>query len=153
MLAAAESAPEGILSARFPATFEAVSAELGCILGTCERRGLGAGLRADLAIVLGEVLNNIVEHAVPQAAEGWIEVEVTHTAGRLQVETVDAGVPLPPQLLSGAALPDMGDTPVDLPEGGFGWFIIHALAKDMVYEREGGRNRLSFCCEERREDA
>ena len=144
MQPAASMSPGEVLSARFPATADAVSVELARLLRTLERRGLAEGLRADLAIVLGEVLNNIVEHAVPQGTAGWIEVEVTHAAGRLQVETVDAGAPLPPQLLSGAVLPVMGDTPLDVPEGGFGWVIIHALAKDMTYEREGGRNRLSF---------
>lgn len=140
--------PQPVLRVRVPATVEAVSVELARILETFKRCGLREGLRADLGIVLGEVLNNIVEHAVPQGVEGWIDVEVTWAEGRLQVETVDAGAPLPPQLLSGAALPDMGDTPLDLPEGGFGWFIIHALARDMTYERAGGRNHLSFFLEE-----
>lgn len=141
-------APEAVLRTRFAATPDAVRGHLDRMLAAFRARGFGEALRADLAIVLGEVLNNIVEHAHAQRTEGWIEIEVTRCGSRLQVETVDAGAPLPPQLLSGAALPDMGDTPLDLPEGGFGWFIIHALAQDMVYEREGGRNRLSFCFEE-----
>lgn len=148
MPSVAPSVPDAVLSVRIPATADAVSRDLARILETFERHGVREGLRADLGIVLGEVLNNIVEHAVPQGPEGWIDVEVKCAAGRLQVETVDTGLPLPPQLLSGAALPDMGDTPLDLPEGGFGWFIIHALARDMTYERAGGRNHLSFFLEE-----
>jgi serine/threonine-protein kinase RsbW len=30
------------------------------------------------------------------------------------------------------------------PEGGFGWFLIRELAKDVRYERVDGENRLSF---------
>jgi serine/threonine-protein kinase RsbW len=31
-----------------------------------------------------------------------------------------------------------------LPEGGFGWFLIRTLSRDLDYRREGGRNLLSF---------
>ncbi len=148
MPCAARTLPDAALSARIPATADAVRVELMRIQETFRRHGVPEGLRADLAIVLGEVLNNIVEHAIPRGGEKWIELAVTCAAGRLQVETVDKGAPLPPQLLGGAALPDMGDTPLDLPEGGFGWFIIHALARDMTYERAGGRNHLSFFLQE-----
>ncbi len=32
----------------------------------------------------------------------------------------------------------------DLPEGGFGWFLIQHLAKDVSYARCTGENRLSL---------
>jgi serine/threonine-protein kinase RsbW len=32
----------------------------------------------------------------------------------------------------------------NLPEGGFGWFLIRALSRDLDYRRVGGRNLLSF---------
>ena len=49
-------------------------------------------------------------------------------------------------------MPD-GQTPVgaaadldvdfcDMPEGGFGWFLIKDLAKDVNYHREGVQNHL-----------
>lgn len=31
-----------------------------------------------------------------------------------------------------------------LPEGGFGWLIIHGLTRSLVYFREGSRNLLAF---------
>jgi serine/threonine-protein kinase RsbW len=33
---------------------------------------------------------------------------------------------------------------MDLPEGGFGWFLIKDLAKDVVYARVEGENRLQL---------
>ncbi|MEL7081583.1 MAG: ATP-binding protein, partial [Pseudomonadota bacterium] len=33
---------------------------------------------------------------------------------------------------------------MDLPEGGFGWFLIKDLAKDVDYKRVGWENRLSL---------
>ena len=44
----------------------------------------------------------------------------------------------------------LGDNPRDyaradeLPEGGFGWFLIRELAHDLVYDRENGENFLIF---------
>ncbi|WP_348540063.1 hypothetical protein [Ruegeria sp. HKCCE4148] len=31
-----------------------------------------------------------------------------------------------------------------MPEGGFGWFLIHQLTSDIQYERRDGCNRLSL---------
>lgn len=33
---------------------------------------------------------------------------------------------------------------MDMPEGGFGWFIIKDLAKDIVYRRQNGENLLDL---------
>ena len=33
----------------------------------------------------------------------------------------------------------------DLPEGGFGWYLIRTLTTDLTYLREGICNTLSFC--------
>ena len=43
-----------------------------------------------------------------------------------------------------------GEHPADavsktnMPEGGYGWFLIKQLARDMVYDRENGENFLIF---------
>jgi serine/threonine-protein kinase RsbW len=33
---------------------------------------------------------------------------------------------------------------MDLPEGGFGWFLIQDLARDVTYVRVGSENRLDM---------
>ena len=33
----------------------------------------------------------------------------------------------------------------DMPEGGFGWFMIHTLADSINYERIDDENRFTFC--------
>jgi serine/threonine-protein kinase RsbW len=33
---------------------------------------------------------------------------------------------------------------MDLPEGGFGWFMIHSLCKEISFEREHNRNCLTM---------
>ena len=91
-------------------------------------------------IVLAEVLNNVVEHAYARFP-GMIEVWVTRRDTYLFLRTIDEGLTMP-----GGVLPDGKLTASDdLPEGGFGWFLIRNLSHDLTYQRDGARNRLSLC--------
>ncbi len=142
-----DGAADTIMRGWFPATDAAVSVVLKRLDAGLAAAGMDDGPRGDVLLAMGEILNNIVEHSVCGLADAEILLDVAREPGRILVETADKGRPLPPSLLSSAELPAMPDDPEDiaaLPEGGFGWFIVHALAQDMVYEREGGVNRLSF---------
>ena len=93
--------------------------------------------RGTFEIVLAEALNNVVEH-VPEADE--IEVRIHGTGRRLRCMVTDDGTPLrcDPR-------PDPGPPqPWEPREGGFGCFLIDALAQDVRYAFIAGRNRLSF---------
>ena len=136
-----------LVAGRIPATADAVRAKLTRVGDAARRAGLGDGRRSDLEIVLGEVLNNIVEHAFEGRRPGWIDCLVQSGGAEddVHAEIRDDGMPLPPMLLlQDHGLPELGAAPEDLPEGGFGWFIVHALTDDMMYEREAGENRLTF---------
>lgn len=95
-----------------------------------------------LELVLAEALNNIVEHAEAHIARaGRIHLVVkTHTGG-LSCLIIDRGQALPDACLAPRSLPshDHG-----LREGGFGWYLIQDLAREIRYERAGGRNYLAF---------
>jgi len=140
---------DAIFAARFPATDAAVRSHLEALESRLRQSRVSSDRCNDLQIVLGEVLNNIVEHSIAGADDagaddGCIELAIRHDHGRLLVETRDAGRPLPPSLLTGADAPAIDTDLDDMPEGGFGWFIIHTLVDDMMYERDDGRNLLSF---------
>ena len=137
--------PDGVLfAARCPGTDAAVGTVLERLQSEMGTRLLDPARMGDLMIVLGEVLNNTVEHAMAGRDDGWIDLTVREAGERLEVLTVDDGRALPPTLLSGGDLPEMGEAVDDLPEGGFGWFIIHSLVDDLTYEREDGVNRMTF---------
>lgn len=93
-------------------------------------------------LVLAEALNNVVEHAYARYS-GQIEVEVQRGADQLRFHISDRGLPMPGAEPPAGRLPDMGAFE-DLPEGGFGWFLIRSLAQDLAYQRIGERNLLSF---------
>ncbi|SIO48011.1 serine/threonine-protein kinase RsbW [Rhodovulum sp. ES.010] len=95
--------------------------------------------------VLAEVLNNVVEHAYGQGDSGPIELRLERRGGRLLVDVRDFGIPMPDGIMPCGTLPTDDDTGDGPPEGGFGWFLIRALARDLCYARVGDQNRLSFC--------
>lgn len=120
----------------------AVREALASLVGSPVIRSLPQEDRLNAEILLAEVLNNCVEHAYGDG-KGEIEVSLALRRGRLACEIVDRGRPmagrtLPPRrdLRAGAAPP--------LAEGGFGWHIIRALARDLAYRNENGVNRLTF---------
>jgi serine/threonine-protein kinase RsbW len=109
--------------------------------------------RTTAEVVLAEVLNNIVEHAYADRA-GSISVAIRQTGAGLNCLVTDEGNPMPGgQLPAGNhpaqrdGMPDLqlGDLQLDdLPEGGFGWYLIRRLTRDLEYSRNGQQNWLSF---------
>lgn len=105
-------------------------------------RDLSEDCLSTAELVLAEALNNVVEHAYARFS-GEIEVELRRDPDQLRFHIKDKGLPMP------GAEPPAGHLPVvgafdDLPEGGFGWFLIRSLSHDLTYRREGELNLLSF---------
>lgn len=126
----------------FPGTAEAVRDSLQRVMNSPVLRAMTPDGRATAEIVLAEVLNNIAEHAYARQA-GEIELTLGSAGPGLVVAVVDSGLPLP-----GLQIPDGQLQPLegggDLPEGGFGWFLIRSLTQGLYYQRVAGRNHLSF---------
>ncbi len=96
-------------------------------------------------LVLAEVLNNVVEHAYPETdAAGPIRVECAQRDDGLHLRVRDNGRIMPNNTLPDGKGPDLGTEIENLPEGGFGWSLIHDLARDVRYQRSGAQNRLDF---------
>ncbi|WP_229802278.1 ATP-binding protein [Paramylibacter ulvae] len=104
----------------------------------------------DVAIVLAETLNNVVEHAYMGATNGDITLYAAMEKDQLCCEVCDFGEKFPgipqPQDMNG---PEQNFE--DLPEGGFGWFLIHSLTVRIESLTGDGSNRLrlffDFPCE------
>jgi serine/threonine-protein kinase RsbW len=96
-------------------------------------------------LVMAEVLNNVVEHAYPEDSKPKdIKVRCTHEPNGLFIRIVDHGIAMPDGKIPLGALSSNDVALEDLPEGGFGWFLIRHLARDVAYERGTGENRLSL---------
>ena len=103
---------------------------------------LSVAARGSAEVVLAEALNNIVEHAYAKS-DGHIDLRLQRRPDRVLCDIVDHGA-----LMPGGALPAGLSQPIgvdkDLPEGGFGWFLIRSLTENLVYQRIDARNHLSF---------
>lgn len=103
-----------------------------------------------LELVLAEIMNNVAEHAVPSIARTKmrrlhvpsIHVCIVQGPAGLSCAVTDDGDGLPEACILPRILPDAGHN--DLPEGGFGWFLIQDLTHQLCYYREDHRNFLAF---------
>jgi len=101
--------------------------------------------RAEL--VLAEAMNNIAEHGYHRGERGRIAVQCIFNRAGLRVVLTDSGRAVPLPLLQGSAgspVTGCDMTPDALPEGGFGWFLIHELTCELTGHRIGEVNRLGF---------
>jgi len=128
----------------FPGTEPAVRVALDNMQGSLTAAGLGADVAGRFEIVMAEALNNVVEHAYEQFPSGRIAVTLSWDSAHVYCRIVDEGKALPGHKPpKGRPKPD--DCAFDdLPEGGFGWHLIHTLAQDVRYIREVDKNQLSF---------
>lgn len=100
--------------------------------------------RGTAELVLAEVLNNVVEHAYGNRP-GLVTVSITLTSQGLRCLIIDQGKTMPGGTLPEGRLPGSPGLALDaLPEGGFGWRLIHSLTTDLAYIRAKGCNHLQF---------
>jgi serine/threonine-protein kinase RsbW len=95
-------------------------------------------------IVLAEVLNNVVEHAYGDRSGGEIRLSLVFCEETLKAEVTDFGCPMPDGQLPDGQPADLDVPAMDLPEGGFGWFLIRTLATKLLYVHEGTANKLTL---------
>ena len=101
-----------------------------------------SSLGADINLVLSELLTNIVLHACGSKCDGRIEVRARFGETALELLIIDDGVRLPPACLEPKALEINSNEIAALPEGGFGWNIVHQIIDVIDYQRIDGRNWL-----------
>ena len=101
-------------------------------------------LRSNCELVLAEVCNNIEEHSYWGRTGCQFSIAVTVGPQTIAVETQDTGLPMPGLKLPEPRLPPYQVEQADLPEGGFGWYLIHVLAPNPTYVRHGETNHLRF---------
>ena len=97
----------------------------------------------DITLVLAESLNNVVEHAYGADLDGPIEVLVDRRGSTVSMQIVDDGTPFdgPPEEV---ALVTDGREVADMPESGFGWFLIKTLTEDIHFAHVDGKNKLTL---------
>ena len=126
----------------FPATFTSVRDALGALMAGPVLATVPEDARGTAEIVLAEAMNNIVEHAYV-GASGEITLTLWQAGGEVGCRITDRGLSMPGETLPAGNLA-VRHSPFDLPEGGFGWFLIRSLSRDLRYARYGTLNELTF---------
>jgi serine/threonine-protein kinase RsbW len=136
-------APPGGFHAVFAADQTAVRGALRAALARFVRQ-MTDDEAGTMELVLAEVFNNIVEHAFADGGPGQIELTISRDELGLMCRIADDGAPMPEGRLPAGRLPSNAVAVEDLPEGGFGWFLIRDLTRELSYVRDGSRNLLMF---------
>jgi len=136
--------PDPLFSRQFSASDAAVRILLAELRGWLTCLGMDEDICGSVEIVMAEALNNIVEHAYSGAGKGLVDVSVTQQTAQLSFTIRDEGQPMPGLRLPDNQLPDANGPLAELPEGGFGWFLIHHLTRQLSYERQGDQNLICF---------
>lgn len=128
----------------FTATNLEAREAIGEIIGLLSSLGLNSDLLGSVEIALAEVVNNVVEHAYGGRAPGPVGIYFDLDGPDLWISVWDRGQGFVGDLLPEGRPVDLPKANQDLPEGGFGWFLIRNLAAELSYARTRGLNRLSL---------
>ena len=132
------------ISRRFSSDPMEVREALIATMSELEAMGLTQEERGTVELVMAEVLNNIAEHAYEERHDGVIELDIERKGTNLFCKLRDFGQPMPDGKTPLGLEANLNVPFDELPEGGFGWFLIGELANDLVYSRLKDANHLSF---------
>jgi len=131
---------------RIEAQEQAVRALLAETRAWLRARDVSEATCGTVEIALAEALNNIVEHAYAGRA-GRIGIAAVLDGAQLRCTLTDRGRPLPGLCPPEGDGPALDRTGAEMPEGGFGWFLIRTLTRAQRYERTADVNRLTLAFE------
>ncbi len=136
--------PVRIIAITLKAQKDTISETLQNLRATFLESGVEADVVGRLEVALAETLNNIAEHGGHPRDEDAIRLTARISDGEVLLQIRDSGNPVPEQHVSSPALPDNSGPLQSLPEGGFGWFLIHKLADNVKYAHDGTENHLEL---------
>ncbi len=128
----------------FAATESEASAGIARLSKCLAGQGLPSHKAGDVKIALAEAINNVVEHSYAGITPAKVKVRCRLHRNWLEILISDTGNPLPGFRVPDGVPAPLGSSIEELPEGGFGWFLIHELTSEIRYDRSDDRNRLSL---------
>lgn len=121
-----------------------VRGALATLIGELRQHDLTEDDLGSVELVMAEVLNNVVEHAYGMRDGGQIEIRGRKGDTWLRFDVLDDGESMPDLQVPASHEADLTVPVDDLPEGGFGWFLIRQMTDELTYQRKDGRNFLQL---------
>lgn len=94
-----------------------------------------------LALIVEELVTNIVKYGYAGADAGPLKLTVKLDDGRVVGTLVDAGAPFDPTSM---AAPDVEAEMEERRIGGLGVHLVRTMSEDFTYRRDDGHNVISF---------
>ena len=124
-----------------PADSAAMAKVQAAVDAFCETHEMAPRPAYVLALVVEELVTNVVNHAYKGTRGGPVTVFVGEEAGAIVGEVSDDGPPFDPTV---ASTPDTAAALDERPIGGLGVHIVKTLVERLDYARDGDRNVVRF---------
>jgi serine/threonine-protein kinase RsbW len=129
------------MDADFSHTLSGGRTGLPALLDALEAHLADAGVPMAVASAVMIAADEVLSNALDYSGADSVAVSARARGGRVQVEVTDDGKAFDPTAM---ATPDTGLSIDERDVGGLGVHLVRKLMDDVRYQREGGRNRLSF---------
>jgi anti-sigma regulatory factor (Ser/Thr protein kinase) len=126
-------------AAEIPAEPTAISALTEQAMEYLGAAGVDARATHHVALVIDEVLTNLVTHGA--APGGTVRIRIDIQPDRVQAEILDPGLPFDPRT---APVPGLETDVANRAIGGLGLLLIRTLTCELDYERSRDSNRTRF---------
>jgi anti-sigma regulatory factor (Ser/Thr protein kinase) len=124
---------------RIPNRLEDVFVALDRAEHTLDRADIDTACRADVRLVLEELLVNTVRHGYPDGRDGSIDIHLEIRDDTVRLELRDDAAPFDPLEHQAPELPgDIADREI----GGLGLHLARSIATDFEYARDAHGNRV-----------
>ncbi|WP_417603966.1 ATP-binding protein [Primorskyibacter flagellatus] len=137
-----DSIPRSLLSLSFQSTSDAVRKTLECIAQAVADAGQNPTATNNIELAMAEALNNVVEHSFRDRENGQILLSIMLLEDSFRISIRHDGTPMPGLRLPAGKPATIGNEIANLPEGGFGWFLIRSLIIDATYSHRENWNEL-----------
>lgn len=97
-----------------------------------------------IELAMAEALNNVAEHAYAERRDGWVAMQIAVAQAEVCLSIFDRGAALPDGGVPSREPNPEGMAIADLPEGGFGWYLMRTLARRVDHCRMNGMNQLTM---------
>lgn len=128
---------------KISSTLEQVALADACTYAVCSLV-LPEETAGDVQLCITEWLSNVIRHGCHNNPGHDIHLSLALDGEKVVIEIIDTGKKLPPGLLEKAALQEVsGHDIMELPEHGWGLYIIKSNMDEVNYRSEARRNILS----------
>lgn len=131
--------PSKVFASRLAPDFASVRGALKSLSAWLDNNVCSADQSDRIELTVAEALNNVAEHGGVTSHQ-YITLFARQEPSAIRIVIRDQGKAYP-----GNALPKPKvQNALDLPEGGFGWMLIHTLADEVSYQRIEPGNVLTI---------